>query len=72
MREQKKMKDWLNVQQLLKSFGMIVYTGNRLDDLAIAELELQDLYEMELIEQREYFAAMMIIRREKQKFEPST
>jgi uncharacterized protein YqgQ len=66
------MNDWVDVQRLLKSFGTIIYTGNRLDDLALAELELEDLYEMKLIEQKEYFATLMIIRRERQKLEPST
>ncbi len=60
----KQMKTFFDVQQLLKRFGMIVYTGNRLGDLELMEEELQELYDMKMLEQERYLIAKMIIRNE--------
>ncbi|MBN8208274.1 DUF910 family protein [Bacillus sp. NTK071] len=58
------MKTLFDVQQLLKRFGMIVYTGNRLGDLELMEEELQEIYEMKMVEQDDYLVAKMILRNE--------
>ncbi|TKD70117.1 YqgQ family protein [Pseudalkalibacillus hwajinpoensis] len=58
------MKTIFDVQQLLKRFGMIVYTGNRLGDLELMEEELQEIYEMKMVEQDDYLVAKMILRNE--------
>lgn len=58
------MKTFYDVQQLLKRFGMIVYTGNRLGDLELMEEELQEIYEMKMLEQDNYLVAKMILRNE--------
>lgn len=50
------------VRELLKRFGIFVYTGNEPDDAALMESELEDLYEMKLIEDEEYMRARMIIK----------
>ena len=60
----KRMKTLFDVQQLLKRFGMIVYTGNRLGDLELMEEELQELYDMNMLEQEQYLIARMIVRNE--------
>lgn len=60
-------KTVFEVQQLLKKFGMIVYTGNRLGDLELMEEELHELYEMKMIEQDVYLEARMILKGEMQK-----
>jgi len=52
------------VQQILKRFGSIIYLGNRLDDLAMMEIELQDLYEYKLISEEEYIKAKTILTKE--------
>ncbi len=49
------------VYQLLKRFNIIVYTGNRLDDIAIMELELEDLIEWKLITDEEFIHAKRIL-----------
>ncbi len=64
MRMVKNMKTLFDVQQLLKRFGMIVYTGNRLGDLELMEEELQELYDMKMLEQEQYLTAKMIVRNE--------
>ncbi|MUK87126.1 DUF910 family protein [Ornithinibacillus sp. L9] len=59
------MKNFYDVQQLLKRFGIIIYVGERLADLELMEMEIQELYNSKLIQVEEYTTAMMIIRREK-------
>lgn len=53
----------LEVRELLKRFGIIVYTGNQLDDAVVMEAELADLYEMKMIEDEEYLKARLLIKR---------
>ncbi|WP_377888503.1 YqgQ family protein [Alkalihalobacillus sp. R86527] len=60
-------KTVFEVQQLLKKFGMIVYTGSRLGDLELMEEELHELYEMKMIEQELYLEGRMILKAEMQK-----
>ncbi|MCA0986030.1 YqgQ family protein [Guptibacillus algicola] len=60
-------KTLFEVQQLLKKFGMIVYTGSRLGDLELMEEELHELYEMKMIEQELYLESRMILKAEMQK-----
>jgi len=62
-----KNNDLLGVKELLRRFGIIIYTGSRLDDLVMIELELDDLYTAKLIEKEEYFQAKQIILQELKK-----
>lgn len=66
------MKSWFDVQQLMKTFGIIAYTGNRLDDVALVEIELDDLLDAQFIDHDLYLQILMIIRKERQKLESST
>ncbi len=59
-----KQNELTYVLHMLKKYGTIVYTGNRLDDIAIMELELQDLYEWKLISDEEFIKAKAILKRE--------
>lgn len=65
------MKTVYDVQQLLKRFGIFIYTGNRLADLDFMEDEIRELYEYGLIEQSEYTTATLILRNEKRKYKTS-
>jgi len=62
------MKTLYDVQQLLKRFGIFIYTGNRLADLDLMEDEIRELYEYGLIEQSEFAQATLILRNEKRKY----
>jgi len=53
-----------DVQQKLKRFGIFVYTGNRLSDLQLMELELKELYSYSLIGEDDYVVAKLVIQRE--------
>ncbi|WP_066257616.1 YqgQ family protein [Neobacillus drentensis] len=58
------MKTIYDIQQLLKSFGTIIYIGDRVADLELMEMELKDLYQSQLIEPREFQTALLILRHE--------
>ena len=58
------MKTLYDVQQLLKRFGIYVYVGKRLYDIAVMKIELEKLYENQLITKDDYLKAELILRRE--------
>lgn len=51
-----------DVQQLLKRFGTIIYTGNPIADLELIQEEVRELYNQKLIDVNEYKEATLIIR----------
>ncbi|MEK4403118.1 MULTISPECIES: YqgQ family protein [Sporosarcina] len=58
------MKDYLGVLQLLKRFGIYVYTGNRKDDIDMVQSEVKDLYDNGLLMKEDYLKAVLILRSE--------
>ncbi|HFH7248616.1 TPA: YqgQ family protein [Streptococcus agalactiae] len=58
------MKVLLDVQNLLKKFGIYVYIGKRLYDIEVMKIELQRLYDNGLISRDDYLKAELILRRE--------
>ncbi|KMK94119.1 YqgQ family protein [Rossellomorea marisflavi] len=58
------MKTIYDIQQLLKRFGTIIYVGDRLSDLELMEGELRELYVSNLIEQKEFQTALLLLRSE--------
>ncbi|MER0123297.1 YqgQ family protein [Streptococcus sp. ZJ93] len=58
------MKKLYDVQQLLKQFGIIIYMGNRLYDIEMMQIELQRIYEADLLDRVEYMEAELVLRRE--------
>ncbi|WP_066064249.1 YqgQ family protein [Neobacillus soli] len=58
------MKTIYEIQQFLKSFGTIIYIGDRVADLELMESELKELYQSQLIEPREFQTALLILRQE--------
>lgn len=57
-----------DVRELLKRFGTLIYTGNRLGDLALMEDEVRELYlEWNLITKKQFAAAIRALRRERAK-----
>lgn len=57
-----------DVCELLKRFGTLIYTGNRLGDLALMEDEVRELYlEWNLITKKQFAAAIRALRRERAK-----
>lgn len=58
------MKTIYDIQQFLKKYGTIIYIGDRVADLELMESELKDLFHSQLIETREYQAAVLLLRHE--------
>lgn len=58
------LKTFFDIQQLLKRFGIFIYTGNRAADLELMEEEIHELYRMKMIEAQDYKMALLIIRKE--------
>ncbi|MGO5473028.1 YqgQ family protein [Streptococcus hyointestinalis] len=58
------MKTLYDVQQLLKRFGIHVYVGKRLYDIEVMKIELEKVYENQLITKDDYLKAELILRRE--------
>lgn len=55
------MKTMYDVQQLLKSYGTIVYLGDREADLSMMMLELDELEEAGVLEKKIYDSAKLIL-----------
>ncbi|EMA6341599.1 YqgQ family protein [Bacillus cytotoxicus] len=56
-----------DIQQLLKKFGTIIYTGDRVADLQLMQEELHELNQSQLIERKDYQTALFLIKQEIQK-----
>ncbi len=58
------MKNLYDVQQLLKKFGIFIYVGKRIWDIELMSIELKNLYDSRLIDERTYSSAWIVLRRE--------
>ncbi|MDR6227401.1 YqgQ family protein [Desmospora profundinema] len=56
-----------DVQALLKRFGAVLYTGDRLGDLHLMEEELAELHQLGLLETDSWLAARLVIQQEKRR-----
>lgn len=59
------MKTMLDVRNLLKRYGIFIYTRDRMGDLELMELEVIELYNNNMIQLAEYQTARLIIRQAK-------
>lgn len=59
------MKTLYDVMQLLKNFGVFIYTGERQADLDLMEDELRDLYRSGLIAPDDFASALLVLRSER-------
>jgi uncharacterized protein YqgQ len=62
--EGEKVKTIYDIQQFLKKFGTIIYVGDRVADLELMETEIQELYNSQLIETKDYQSAIFLLRQE--------
>lgn len=58
------MKTVLDVRNLLKTFGVFIYTGDRKGDIELMQAELKGLYEVKLIDVMTYKSAILILKKE--------
>lgn len=59
------MKTVFDVQQLLKKFHTFIYTGDRVGDLELMGMEVEDLYKLGFISNKDYIQAKLILNKEK-------
>jgi len=53
-----------DVQQILKKFGIYIYTGDRVGDLELMLFEISELFEAGFIDSNEYQMAILLLRKE--------
>lgn len=58
------MKTIYDIQQFLKRFGTIIYTGERVADLELMEFELKELFHSQLIDNKEFQTVLFLLRHE--------
>lgn len=58
------MNEFYDVLQLLKRFGIIIYTGNKKQDSILMESEIRELYDYQFIDQQTYLQAMLVLRKQ--------
>ncbi|AIF43426.1 YqgQ family protein [Virgibacillus sp. SK37] len=58
------MKTIYDVRQLLKKYGTYIYTGNRLGDLELMEMEIEELQQYGFIQKEDYISAKLLLRKE--------
>ncbi|MGG0667612.1 YqgQ family protein [Sporosarcina koreensis] len=58
------MNHYLDVLQLLKRFGIFIYTGNQKTDIEMMMSEVKELYENGLIMKEDYLPALLILKKE--------
>ncbi|MEG0496889.1 MAG: YqgQ family protein [Carnobacterium sp.] len=58
------MKTLYDVQQILKRYGIFIYVGKRMWDIELMMIELKKIHNQGLIEDDEYFKALLILKKE--------
>ena len=58
------MLTFYDLQQFLKSFGILIYMKDRKHTLSMVEYEVRELRRLELISKEEFLRAMAIIKHE--------
>lgn len=59
-----KIKYFYNVLDLLKKFNIYIHLGTRIDDLQLAEIELDRLFKAKLIDRDVYLRSRAIVEGE--------
>lgn len=60
------MKNFYDVQQFLKGYGLIIYMGKRLYDIELAQIELERLYDAGIMDRLDYIQAQLVLKKEHQ------
>lgn len=59
------LKTMLDVRNLLKRYGIFIYTRDRIGDLELMKLEVNELFHNNMIPSADYHTAILIIRQAK-------
>lgn len=58
------MKTFLDVLQLLKKYDIYIHLGNRLWDIELAAIEVDNLYKAGLLDNKRYAQVKLVLGRE--------
>ncbi|GGA54874.1 hypothetical protein GCM10007416_30100 [Kroppenstedtia guangzhouensis] len=61
------LRNMVDLRNLLRQYGLMVYTGDRMGDLDLMESELDDLHRAGLLEREIFLQAKMLIHSEKRR-----
>lgn len=63
------MRSMKDIYDLLKQFGIYIYTSDRLGDLVLMEDEVRELYKARVLDVKDYQMAILILRQEATRLE---
>lgn len=58
------MKSMYDIQQLLKTYGIFIYTGDRTGDLQLMDIEINELYKAHMLAPEKYAKIKRILQME--------
>ncbi|MBD8071352.1 YqgQ family protein [Bacillus sp. PS06] len=58
----------LDIRNMLKKYGSFIYTGDKIADLEMMEMEIRELYQSQLLEPKDYQMALLILMQEMKKY----
>ena len=61
------MQSMLDIMQMLKKYGIYIYTKDRIGDLHLMEDEIKELYKAKFIDLKDFQMALLILRQEEQR-----
>lgn len=62
------MKNIHDVRKLLMRFGTFIYTTDRLGDLELMMMEINELYEWKFISSQQFQQAVLLIKKESREY----
>ncbi|WP_080874608.1 YqgQ family protein [Oceanobacillus timonensis] len=63
------MKNIHDIRKLLMKFGTLIYTKDRLGDLELMMMEINELYEWKLINGQQFQQAVLLLKKEMREYE---
>ncbi|MFD1412772.1 YqgQ family protein [Oceanobacillus jeddahense] len=66
------MKNIHDVRKLLMKFGTLIYTKDRLGDLELMMMEINELYEWKLIDVQQFQQAVLLLKKEIREYKKGT
>lgn len=60
------MKNFYDLQKLLKNYGIVIYMKDKKQRLDLIEFEVRELYRVNVIEKNEFLLAIAIINKERE------
>ncbi|WP_152656218.1 YqgQ family protein [Oceanobacillus sp. CFH 90083] len=66
------MQSIYEVRKLLMKFGTLIYTTDRLGDLELMIMEINELYEWKMIDAQQFQQAVLLLKKEIREYKKET